>query len=262
MQKFTNYIEYHCFRKKSAEINGIVISALISISYILYVIFCCINDNFSAVFTRSLSLIILSSIGIFLERNKTRLNTFPADNKFFRIRWHRFCIFILVLGIINAVSLIIEIIRVAVLGTFDELNMISEIVLSFYYIVSFIALCWLANYMRCWLKTYRWEYEELTLTRTEKRMIIQEERKAYKQYKAETRKRNQVERKKKMENSWNIFKNNLSEEIDSIKSKCVPKKTTNPVTKYDKLQELNNLYNNGVISKEELEKARADILGK
>lgn len=262
MQKFNNYIEYNCFRKKSAEINGIVISALISISYILYVIFCCINDNFSAVLTRSLSLIILIFISIFLERNKTRLTTFTVDNKFFRIRWHRFCIFILVLGIINAVSLILEIIRVAVLGTFDELNMISEIILSFYYIVSFVSLCWLANYMCCWLKTYRWEYEELTLTRTEKRMIIQEERKEYKQYKAETRKRNQVERKEKMENSWNNFKDNLSEEIDSIKSKCVPKKTTNPVTKYDKLQELNNLYNNGVISKEELEKARADILGK
>ncbi len=266
MQKFNDHTEYDNYRKKTAQNSYAAVISLFLIAYVSYILFCLIGGNYFAMVQLISPIVLFIIVGIFLSLNKSQFEAFVIDYKRFRPKWHRFCIFIVVIDILNILYLISDFSRMYAFGFFDTtytaFDTVNKIMVILYYVASFIALCWLANYMCCWLKTYRWEYEELTLTRTEKRMIIQEERKAYKQYKAETRKRNHVERKNKMENSWNNFKNNLSEEIDSIKSKCVPKKTTNPVTKYDKLQELNNLYNNGVISKEELEKARADILGK
>lgn len=240
--------------------------SLFSIAFLSYSIFCLSVGNYFGLLQLIMPIVFYSIVAIFLYSNKSLLEAFVIDYKWFRTKWYRFCIFIVVIGILNILYLISDFSRMYAFGFFDTtytaFDTVNKIMVILYYVVSFIALCWLANYMCCWLKTYRWEYEELTLTRTEKRMIIKKERKEYKQYKAETRKRNQVERKEKMENTWNNFKDNLSEEIDSIKSKCVPKKMANPVTKYDKLQELNDLYNNGFISKEELEKARAEILGK
>lgn len=188
----------------------------------------------------------------------------------YRIIWYPFCMFLLVFSLLSLLSYLGVFARYYTLRTNDNLNHNLYYLLFLPPIIDFIGRCFVLHYCRQWLTLLRWEFEELNLTRSEKQSIQKEERTAYLQGKRQARQEQKEKRKAEMSNKkqkakQNIsnMKDNLAAKFDSIKTHINSQSAKSaPVSKLDKLNELKELYDHGIISDEEYQKARGDILGK
>ena len=116
-----------------------------------------------------------------------------------------------------------------------------------------IALAMVLVYLTLWKKVLIWNYDEISLPNSEKQAILKAEKDNYKEHKRQLA----IEKRNKKEQR---------ETKHSAQQKNTPqqyyKKNPESMTKLSKLNELKELYDNGVISDEEYQKARSDILGK
>lgn len=139
--------------------------------------------------------------------------------------------------------------------TYDVDNSSAVVALSVLSSIAIIvALAMFLVYLSLWKKILIWNYNEINLSSDEKRAILKAERDNYKKHKSQLaiEKRNKKERQHKVNDS--VQPKNTTQQYY--------KKNPESMTKLSKLNELKELYNNGVISDEEYQKARADILGK
>lgn len=122
-------------------------------------------------------------------------------------------------------------------------------------IAIFVAIVMFLVYLSLWKKILIWNYDEINLSSDEKKAILKEERVKYKEYKSQLAIEKRNEKEQEQHNTNNL-----------VKSKNTPqqyyKKNPETMTKLSKINELKELFDNGIITKEEYEKARADILGK
>lgn len=269
MRNFINNFEYDQYRKRLTRTYSIISSILILLAFIIFLVFWSKKGSTFYHPLESIPLwIYLFIVGLFMDKNTKSLTA--KNDKFFRIRTYPLCIFILVWTIIATIANIGFFAKIIAMGQFDSLNNSESILLIIYFCIVLIAFCIVIVYAIQWLTTYRWEYNELKLNRSEKSNILKQEKIEYKEFKSENKKidkeQNAIKRNERKDAIKNAFENiekNLSKKTDYIKEKIKEKQKNNtPVTKYDKLQELNDLYKNGIISKSELEKARENILGK
>ena len=105
------------------------------------------------------------------------------------------------------------------------------------------------QYSIAWKKIFRWDYNELYLSNDDKKAILKNEKECYKTFK-DQQKALKKQKKAIHKTSKNKFK--------------IPKYNKKPtsMTKLDKLKELKDLLDNEIISQDEYEKAREEILGK
>ena len=211
--------------------------------------------------------IYITTVSILMEKSSKSFST--LSDKYFRIKKYPLCIFIIVWSSIALLSNIGTCARILALTQTDKSNAVKFAMSILYCIATITTLCIVLNFARQWIKTLRWEYDELELSPSEKATLIEKEKAEYKALKEEIKedykKRTlavRQEKKQSIQNSVNNIKQKFSE-INVFNKKENTTTTNKPkdLTKYDKLQELNELYENGIICKEELEKARADILG-
>lgn len=118
-----------------------------------------------------------------------------------------------------------------------------------------VALAMFLVYLSLWKKILIWNYDEINLSGDEKRAILKEERDNYKEYKSQLaiEKRNKKEQQRHEANNSVQPKNTTQQYY---------KKNPETMTKLAKINELKELFDGGIITQEEYEKARADILGK
>lgn len=140
--------------------------------------------------------------------------------------------------------------------TYDINNSSAVIALSVLSSVAIIvALAMFLVYLTLWKKVLIWNFDEINLSGDEKRAILKAERDNYKEYKHKLAQDKRQEREQQRH-----------EENNSVSPKGTAqqyyKKNPESMTKLSKLNELKELHDNGVISDEEYQKARADILGK
>lgn len=140
--------------------------------------------------------------------------------------------------------------------TYDVDNSSAVIAMSVLSSIAIIvALAMFLVYLSLWKKILIWNYDEINLSDDEKRAILKAERYNYKEYKSQLA----IEKRNKKEQHRHESNNSVQ-----------PKNTTqqyyknNPetMTKLAKINELKELFDGGIITQEEYEKARADILGK
>ena len=114
-------------------------------------------------------------------------------------------------------------------------------------------------YLILWKKIIIWNYDEIFLSAKNKNTILRNERANYKTYKKNERKSDRQ-----------YYKDYIKYKIEDKKQEHKQRKFQSPkynkmpasMTKLDKLKELNELLENNIISQDEYDKARADILGK
>lgn len=184
------------------------------------------------------------------------------NDEHFRARYFPWVIASIVmscLGIISAISTFASNINTLVIVEKSTTRSLS-VALGFMHIIFILtASIFALLYIKDWLWVYRWEYEELSLTPTEKQELIASDNAKYKQYKQEQKQLKQtakLERQKQLKVEQENIKN--KQKFDSDKYETSPSK----MTKLDKLKELDDLLQNNVITQDEYEKARAEILGK
>lgn len=139
--------------------------------------------------------------------------------------------------------------------TYDVDNSSAAVALSVLSSIAIIvSLAMSLVYLSLWKKILIWNYDEINLSSDEKRAILKAERDNYKKHKSQLaiEKRNKKEQQHKANDS--VQPKNTAQQYY--------KKNPESMTKLSKLNELKELYDNGVISDEEYQKARADILGK
>ncbi len=114
-------------------------------------------------------------------------------------------------------------------------------------------------YLILWKKIIIWNYDEIFLSVKNKNTILRNERANYKTY-----------RKNERKSDRQYYKDYIKYKIEDKKQEHKQRKFQSSkynkmpasMTKLDKLKELNELLENNIISQDEYDKARADILGK
>lgn len=269
MQKpsFADTVDYNIYRDSYNKKFKSLSYSFPAITYLSFLVICLSLEIPTSLWFPSLigPIIYWGLAGTFAEVNARR-----RPSIMYRTIWYPYCVFLIVFSLLSLLSYLGVFARYYALRTNDNLNHNLYYLLFLPPIIDFIGRCFVLHYCRQWLTLLRWEFEELNLTRSEKQSIQKEERTAYLQGKRQARQEQKEKRKAEMSNKkqkakQNIsnMKDNLAAKFDSIKTHINSQSAKSaPVSKLDKLNELKELYNNGVISDEEYQKARADILGK
>lgn len=159
-----------------------------------------------------------------------------------------------VLFLFNPIARMSSDIKVCI--TYDVDNSSAVIAMSVLSSIAIIvALAMFLVYLSLWEKILIWNYDEINLSGDEKRAILKKERDNYKEYKSQLaiEKRNKKEQQRHEANNSVQPKNTTQQYY---------KKNPETMTKLAKINELKELFDSGIITQEEYEKARADILGK
>lgn len=261
---FTNSIDYNNYRDSYYKKYKYLIYTFSVFIYLLELVIC-IELNGDAWIAMISSVIYWSFVATFTENNAKKHSSIM-----YRTIWYPFCIFLIIITIPSFLFYIGAFSRYYALGIFDNINNIYIFLTILPSIIDFIGKCFVLRYCTKWITILRWEYDELNLTHSEKRNIQKEERTAYSQGKRQERQKrkekqkvNIANHKKKNKQIISIIKNNIRTKFASFKTPVNNQAIKNTsVSKLDKLNELKELFNNGIITQKEYDKARADILGK
>lgn len=159
-----------------------------------------------------------------------------------------------VLFLFNSIARMSSDIKVCI--TYDVDNSSAVIAMSVLSSIAIIvALAIFLGYLSIWKKILIWNYDEINLSDDKKRAILKKERDNYKEYK------NQLAiEKHKMKEQQRHEANNSVQPKNTTQQYY--KKNPETMTKLAKINELKELFDGGIITQQEYEKARADILGK
>lgn len=200
------------------------------------------------------------------------------QSKYFRARYSPLSIFALIVsifGVLSAISTFSSTVKIQVLTT-DKNAVYYATVICGYLIAAlhFIASIFAIDYIKKWHQIYRFEFEELELSKEGKSNLIYREKEEYKKHKAEQREINRqqkkyptrhAERKEQLKEKQQQIKTNLqnvkNKIINTTVTSIAPRPHSPQMTKLDKLKELDDLLKNGIITKAEYDVARRDILG-
>lgn len=212
---------------------------------------------------------------------------FDKQSKYFRVHYSPLLVFALIvsiLGILSAISTFSSTVKIQVLAT-DKNDIYFTTVICGYLttVLLFAASVCAIGYINKWRRIYRFEFEELDLSKEDKKELIAKEKEEYKEFKTEQKdkiKKYDAERKEINKQQrvarYTEQKEHFKEKQQEIKTnlQTVKNKLTNTtpisiapqphplqVTKLDKLKELDALLKDGVITQAEYDIARRDILG-
>lgn len=274
MKNFETYVDFNNYKKREFKKYTTIFSFL---TLVIYIPLCIIIPYDEYPFSLRLSSLILNlSITLvywvllltFIKHNQLSLTQF--DQQYFRVKWHGICIAFIAISIPSTFIGIGTIARTYALGIADVLPFWFRIVLFIPCIADIIGKSLAIYYICHWFSVLRWEYEELNLSHSEKIAILKKEKLAYKQLLTkgkQARKDKELiardKRKQRTKQNISNIKTNIIAKFKSINTQTNSQTVKNtPISKLDKLNELKELHDNGVISDEEYQKARADILGK
>lgn len=264
---FLDIVDYNTYRDTYNKEFKTILFVFYIFIIILNLVIGSVLDKFSTSWWISeIPLVIYWCLAItFVEKNiKRRFSTK------YRTIFYPFCILLIVFTIPSLLFYAGAFARYYAIGIFDNQNKLYVFAVILLPTIDFIGRCFILHYCRQWLTLLRWEFDELNLSRSKKQSILKEERTAYlqekrqnKQARKEKRKVDMANKQQKARQNISNIKNNIIAKFDSINTQTASQTANNaPVSKLDKLNELKELHDNGIISDEEYQKARADILGK
>lgn len=267
MRSFTDYIGYNQYRRNITKKHNAALTILLPIVSFLVLFIALKDSRYYLLFSFIPWLIYSIIVPLFFERS---LKSFSIlTDKYYRTKNYPLCIFIIVWSSIALLSNIGTCVTILAITQINKSNILGFVMLILYCISAISTFCTVLNFTGQWIKTLRWEYDELSLSSLEKEKIMKKEKTEYINFKRENKNFEIAQRAERRAEQKQYVKDSIQNIKDSFIQKFTFKNTngfgdnsTSRLTKYDKLEELNELYKNGFISKAELEKARADILGK